>query len=201
MSEPNISLETESGGNGEYIDPASVGGNATGDGRVTDSRGDEFDPTIHSGGFNRDGSFRRKRGRRAGSGKTSQKARADIKEAAEILTKGLLISHAALAAVSKTPELVLDEPEAQALAESGLTLLELYDIRPDPKVEAAIAFAGVLGMTYGTRIVAIRARRAQEKKEEKPGVAGVYDTNGFAAGTTTWEPGKPEWPINGAAAN
>lgn len=109
-----------------------------------------------------------------------------------MLTRGLLIFHATLAAVTKTPELELDEEEAKGLSESGLNLLSLYDIRPDPKIEAAIIFAGNVGFVYGSRIVAIRARKAQEAKEQTEGVAGVYHADGSAAGTTEY---RPEWPI------
>jgi hypothetical protein len=98
-----------------------------------------------------------------------------------------------MAAMTQTPELVLDGDEAQGLAESGLTLAAMYDITPDPKLQAAILFAGQVGMIYGTRIVAIRARKSQAKKEKEPGTAGVYGPNGEAMGTTTFT--ADEWPI------
>ena len=98
-----------------------------------------------------------------------------------------------MAAMTKTPELVLDGEEAQGLAESGLTLAAMYDITPDPKLQAAILFAGQVGMIYGTRIVAIRARKSQEKKERQPGTAGMYDADGNPIGTTTFA--AEQWPI------
>jgi hypothetical protein len=103
-----------------------------------------------------------------------------------------------MAAMTKTPELVLDGEEAQGLAESGLTLAAMYDITPDPKLQAAILFAGQVGMIYGTRIVAIRARKSQEKEERRKGTAGMYDSDGNPIGTTTYsaEPGAQEWPLN-----
>jgi hypothetical protein len=115
-----------------------------------------------------------------------------------MLTKGLLVFHTTLAAMTNTPELILDEAEASGLSESGLTLMSLYDIKPDPKVEAALLFAGNIGLVYGSRIFAIRARKAQEAAEKKPGVAGVYDENGNAAGTTTYATDtapRVEWPF------
>lgn len=98
-----------------------------------------------------------------------------------------MLFHASLAVMTQTPELALDETEADGLSKSTLNLLALYDIRPDPKVEAAIMLAGQIGLVYGTRIVAIRARKAQEVRE-KPGTAGVYTAEGFAAGTTDYGP-------------
>lgn len=98
-----------------------------------------------------------------------------------------------MAAMTKTPELELDSDEAKGLAESGLTLAAMYDITPDPKLQAAILFAGQVGMIYGTRIVAIRARKSQEKEERRKGSAGVYGPDGTPVGTTTYS--TAEWPI------
>ncbi len=103
-----------------------------------------------------------------------------------------MIFHMSLAAITKTPELQLEEAEAKGLSESGLTLLSLYDIRPDPKIEAAILFAGQIGLVYGTRIVAIKARKKQEKKEKQPGTAGMYGPDGSPLGTTTFTTVPPE---------
>jgi hypothetical protein len=102
-----------------------------------------------------------------------------------------------MAAMTKTPELELDGEEANGLATSGLTLAAMYDITPDPKLQAAILFAGQVGMIYGTRIVAIRARKAHEKAQSRTGRAGVYNADGSPAGTTefTSETVSPEWPI------
>jgi hypothetical protein len=107
-----------------------------------------------------------------------------------------------MAAMTKTPELELEAEEANGLATSGLTLAAMYDITPDPKLQAAILFAGQVGMIYGTRIVAIRARKAQEKEEKRTGRAGVYTADGSPAGTTefTSETVKPEWPVEPTAS-
>lgn len=103
-----------------------------------------------------------------------------------------------MAAMTKTPEMELDSEEAKGLAESGLTLASLYDIQPDPKLQAAILFAGQVGMIYGTRIVAIRARKSQEREEKRTGRAGVYNKDGFPAGTTEFssETVNQEWPLD-----
>jgi hypothetical protein len=106
-----------------------------------------------------------------------------------------------MAAMTKTPELILDGEEAQGLAESGLTLAAMYDITPDPKLQAAILFAGQVGMIYGTRVVAIRARKSQEREEKKTGKAGVYDNTGAPMGTTDYTRTDEEWPLTEANAN
>lgn len=98
--------------------------------------------------------------------------------------------------MTQTPELILEEEEAKAVAESTLTLAAMYDITPDPKLQAMLNLAIILGTTYGTRYIAIRARKAQEKEEKKPGVAGVYGPDGEAQGTTEWRTEGAEWPVN-----
>jgi hypothetical protein len=95
--------------------------------------------------------------------------------------------------MTKTPELELEEEEAKALAESTLTLAAMYDLTPDPKLQAMMNLAIILGTTYGTRYVAIRARKSQEKEERRKGTAGVYDANGAPLGTTEY---RTEWPFD-----
>lgn len=195
-----ISLDTPN----DYIDPASVGAGSDG-GTIRDANGTEFDPTIHSSPDTRnaDGSFRRKRGRKAGSGGNGNRSRAsvhsDIKETAVFLAQGLLLFHTSMAAMTGVKELVLEDAEAQGLAESGLTLAAMYDIQPDPKLQAAILFAGQVGMIYGTRLVAYRARKSQEKEERRKGTAGMYDGEGNPIGTTSYS--AEEWPVEQTTAS
>lgn len=192
----------QAGGNSDTaIDPATaVGGigNGTSGGsdgeRITDGAGTVFDPRehIHPDKRNADGSFRRKRGRKSGSGsKARAQVYSDIEKSAEMLTKGLLLFHTSLAAMTQTPELMLAEEEAKGLSESGLTLLSLYDIRPDPKIEAAIIFASQVGLVYGTRIVAIKNRKAAEAKAKREQKATVYSADGEFQGETNFSFGPP----------
>lgn len=194
----------DTGGNSEFIDPASALGNGSGGtggsgdgGTIRDAFGTEFDAAVHSGPDKRnsDGSFRRKRGRKSGG--KSQKVPPNLEQSVEVLSRGLCIMHASLAAITQTPELVLDKTEAEGLTEATLNLLALYDLKPDPKIEAALILAGQVGIVYGTRFVAIRARKAQQRKEKEPGVAGVYTADGMAAGTTTFH----EYPVEDNLGN
>jgi hypothetical protein len=188
-------------GEGKFVDPSSAIGGGS-DGGITDSAGTRFDPARHASpdSRNKDGTFRGKRGPKRGggsSGKSRSQVHSDIKETAQFLAQGLLLFHASMAAMTKTPELELDSEEATGLAESGLTLAAMYDITPDPKLQAAILFAGQVGMIYGSRVVAIRARKAQEKEEKRKGTAGVYTKEGEPAGTTTYT-SETEWPLGEA---
>ena len=193
---PSIGTTNESGHSGEptFIDPASAagtngsGGGSDGSAVERDDTGVAFDASIHVSPDKRnaDGSFRRKRGRRAGSHKSTKKIHTNLESSIEGLTKGLAVFHMALAAATKTPELVLDEDEAKGLATATVNVLDQYDIRPDPKIEAIAALIAVTAATYIPRAAAIKMRREQEK-EEKKGQAGIYGPNGFPQGTTSYE--------------
>lgn len=197
-----ITLDVDGDGNEtQFVDPTAATGSSgngsgtdNGDGSIRDANGTEFDPErhIHPDTRNSDGSFRKRKRGRGKANQSRSSVRGDIKESAAMLTRGLMIFHTSIAALTKTPELVLDEAEASGLSESGLTLLSLYDIKPDPRVEAAILFAGQVGLVYGTRIVAIRARKSQEKAERRKGTAGMYDAAGNPIGTTEY---RNEWPV------
>ncbi len=99
--------------------------------------------------------------------------------------------HSAMATGLETPELALSPQEAESLASSGLTFLAQFDVKPNPKVTAGIVFASNVAAIYGTRIAAIRIRKAQEAKERQAGTAGVWGPNGEAQGTTTFTENPP----------
>jgi hypothetical protein len=78
-----------------------------------------------------------------------------------------------IAAATKTPEMVLQDAEASNLAAATANVLEEFDIRPDPKIEAVIGLVTAASMIYGPRIYLITERkkreaveRAQKKNEE-----------------------------------
>ena len=53
------------------------------------------------------------------------------------------------------------------LAAASVNLMEAYDIRPDPKVEAAIGMAVAVGTVYGPRVISIRVRKNKERQERR----------------------------------
>lgn len=144
------------------------------DGGSSDDNGD-FDPSIHVGRDKRnaDGSYRRKRGRRKGSG-TSEKGtqkRGSIPhvDAINALTNALIVVHAGVSAMTKTPELALEKDDATTLARATANVLEQFDITPDPKVTAVVGLVMACGTVYGPRIYLIRERlisEARAKQEE-----------------------------------
>jgi hypothetical protein len=93
--------------------------------------------------------------------------------------------HSGIAAMTGTPELELDKAETDMLAQASANVLAQFDIAPDPKTQAIIGLLMACGAVYGPRVVVIRTRKSQERKEEK-GEAGIYNANGLAMGTTTF---------------
>lgn len=130
--------------------------------------GAEFDPDIHIGRdkLNADGSYRRKRGRKSGATAARSRSKADNQASIDGLTRVLSILHVGLASVSKTPELVLQDDEATMLAASTARVLEEFDIRPDPKIEAIIGLVTACGIVYGPRVYMITERKKREREDK-----------------------------------
>lgn len=100
-----------------------------------------------------------------------------------------MIVHAGLAGVTSTPEMVIDESEAEMLARASANVLEQFDLKPDPKTQAIVGLVLAAGTVYGPRVYLINQRKAQEKRESAAnktgaGTAGIYDANGNPVGTT-----------------
>lgn len=169
------------------IDPASIDG--SGGGNPGGSDGEQFDPAIHVGPDKRnaDGSYTRKRGRKAGSNSNRanpRKAAADLGTSIEALSKTLVIIHTGIAGVTNIPEIAIDKAEGDMLANATANVLAQFDITPDPKTQAIIGMIMACGAVYGPRVMLYRMRQAQERKEAEPGTAGVYDASGNPVGTT-----------------
>lgn len=74
--------------------------------------------------------------------------------------------HAMLSAVTKVPEFVLDKQEGELLASASVDLMAQYDVQASAKAVAWSNFLGVVGMVYGTRLIAARARKATAPKTQ-----------------------------------
>jgi hypothetical protein len=103
-----------------------------------------------------------------------------------------VILHTGIAGISNTPELVIDEDEGRMLAAATANVMEEFDLKPDPKVQAIVGLVVAAGTVYGPRTVLIQMRKAQEKREKAAGsngagTAGVYNADGSAAGTTDFQ--------------
>ncbi len=145
--------------------PSFLGGSGSGD---SGGNGGEFDPAIHVGRDKRngDGSYTRKRGRKSGGDNSSPRranTRADFAASVDMLTKALAIVHVGIASATRSPEFLLDDSEAKALAEATSNVLVQFDIRPDPKIEACMTLIMTAGTIYTPKIYFARERRKAEK--------------------------------------
>lgn len=136
-----------------------------------DSAGNAFDASIHSGGRNANGEWRKRRGRKSAGTSSAGVSRKKAGNSASLdaLTNTLIIVHAGIASATKVPELSIEEDEAKVLATAVASVLEEFDIQPDPKVQAIVGLVVAAGSIYGPRMYLIRERKkAQRKVKEKP---------------------------------
>lgn len=154
-------------GGDNFTDPASLSGSGTNGDSGTDSgTGDDYDRDA-SGTVrrNKDGSPRRKRGRKAGTVRSPSSHSSNLKGSVDALSGVLLIIHAGLAGVTNTPELVIDKEEGDKLASATVPVLDLLDFAPDPRFIAVFGLLAAGAQVYGPRIYLIRHRMQQEKDD------------------------------------
>lgn len=102
--------------------------------------------------------------------------------------------HMMLAQAAATQEFALSEPESKALAESVRGVLAFYPTSViDPKTIAWVNLAICAGGIYGTRILAIRARKRRKEREEKQQPQNVVPIGG----TPLNSPIPPVWKGKG----
>lgn len=85
----------------------------------------------------------------------------------------LLSLHAAIAGVTKLPELALSEPEASALSSAAIEVANLYNLSADPRLIAWSNLTMVAAMVYGTRFMAIRERQRKEHESRHAKVSPI----------------------------
>lgn len=181
---------------GASIDPATIANNGGGSGGTGGGNGgsgtdDDFvrdaDGNIKR---NKDGTPRRKRGRKAGSGNSQspRKTGADLKGSIDTLSRTLAMLHLGVAGVTKTPELELDTAEADMLANATVNVLREFDITPDPKTEAIFGLIIAASTVYGPRVYVIRKRWQEEASQRLHPVTNV-DGNVIDAAFSSIAPG------------
>lgn len=145
-----------------YDDSGTTGGDNSGaDGDSSDRfERDDFGNLK----YNRDGSPRKKRGRAKGwraNGKSS-KARPNVLNVSGF-EKLLLSIHGMMAALTKTPELALEDAEAKALAEAAADVAQYYPLDIAPEIIAWINLSMVAIPIYASRVYLIVERQKAEK--------------------------------------
>lgn len=160
--------------NGNIVDAASIfdytpngdgGGFGASDGNS--GSGGNFDVTAPYG-RNKDGSPRKKRGRRAGvhypSGNgTATKAGIPAVDAIAGTLYGI---HGAIAAIAKIPELELTEEQSKQLAKATAVAAEVSGADIDPRMAAYVNLAVVALSIYGPKGLAAYARIKMERERD-----------------------------------
>lgn len=122
---------------------------------------------IIDGGTDGGGNTSRRRGRPRGS---KNGVRTDTSKTpqniAENLERLLLSVHLIGSTILHTPELALDETEANKLASAIREVSKHYNVVMNPKTLALVELSSVAAMIYGTRAVAIYKRVKDDKKTE-----------------------------------
>ena len=194
MSDGNTGVEGNTGnidGNSGPVDPVAFAAAANSGGNAgTGEDGFEYDGNGNPV-YNKDGSRRRKRGKRASGGgassarsHSSQKTAADLKGAIDVLSGTLQLLHFTAANALNIPELVLKPEEGDSLAKATTNVMEQFDLRPDPKTQALIGAICVAGSIYGPRVYLYRTRLADEARARETGEALVINPDGTTGGTT-----------------
>ena len=135
----------EPAGNGS-IDPATIGTTGAEPG------------TADSGGNSGDGSRPKRKYRKRSS------AQAGETLSVEGLAGILYSCHTMLSVITKSPELMLDEKEANAVAQASVNVSRHYGFAPSSKSVDWAHLMMTLGAVYGTRLIAIKNRKSGERK-------------------------------------
>ena len=182
VTEPSDAITPNNNGASENVagtNTAAGNGDGNGDGNV-DGR---IDPTTAFGDgisrdengnirYNKDGSPRKKRGRKPGSGgnpassganKSGGAKNSQNLTAIETLSFAINGFHIALAAFTKAPELTLEDSESDALAKSLWNVAQQFDMSPDPRIIAIAGLIATSAQIYGPRFYIIQDRRKKEK--------------------------------------
>lgn len=85
----------------------------------------------------------------------------------------ILYSHVGLAAALSAPELVLTEDEAKAITAVTVNMMEVFEVKPNPKVEAVAGFAMTVIPIYATKAFQIRNRRRKDRAAKRDPVQGA----------------------------
>ena len=135
-----------------FVDPDSAAGGNSGNGG--------------SSGTASDGGGKRKRGRPKGSGNARKTAQAS--NTINGLENILFNMHFMLAGITRVSELAIDNSEATMLAGAINNVARHYDMGATQKQLDWTNLFMAVGMIYGTRFVAIRAKRKEEPIQPSP---------------------------------
>jgi hypothetical protein len=96
----------------------------------------------------------------------------------------LFTGHTMLAAMTRVPELQLSVQESDEFAKALTTVSSFYNVEVAEKTMAWVNLAMVGGMIYGTRLVAMRQRRIEERAQRGPEPINAAKAPGAASEPT-----------------
>lgn len=174
--EPVADAAGGNGGADSSNSDTGVSGNPVIDPAAIDAAGDTGGGG--SGDANSTGKPKRKYTRRNSAGNTKASP-LNINGVENILYS----MHMMLSGITKTPELLLDKAEANAMAIAMAEVSKHYDVAVAQKSLDWANLLMVVGGIYGTRLVAIRMRNSREKelRKKNPATGMPVDTNGLSA--------------------
>lgn len=163
-------------GDFSYVDTAAIG-----EDRYTDRSGARWDPAIHATGrdggpvLTAAGTFRARRGSRGSGGSdapATPRPRPRTTSTARTIPvesyAGVLLNvHTALAAAFATPELVLEDAQAQALAQALADVQAQYGGVIDPRAQAWAQLGIVAASIYVPVAIKVRLRKQAERERAR----------------------------------
>lgn len=153
FDEPAKSSANDAGTNNGFESPENIG---AGNDYARDDNGNVI--------RNKDGSPRKRRGRKRGS--NSGKGNATNNQAINTLSQTLYILHMGIANITKFDDFKLNEKEAETLASATANVADAFDFQPDPRFQAVAGLVSVSAMIYGPRIYLYRKHLAEKDKEK-----------------------------------
>lgn len=152
--------------------PQRIAGLNVADPGLAGNADESGDRSEYTGGFNKDGSPTRKRGRKPGGGSapksgTARKSNAD-NSSVKGLEKLIYSLHMMAAAATKTPELALDNQEASMMASAISAVQNHYDFDVSEEVTIWVNLITASAAIYGPRAIVIYNRKKKEQLQKRP---------------------------------
>lgn len=129
--------------------------------------------------YNKDGSPRKKRGRKAGTTATRKSTSGDTALISSIntLAQSLQVVHMGIASFTKFDGFALSDTESVNLSKSVVNVMEQFDVTVDPRFSAIAGLVTTAGMIYGPRFYLYSEFRKEEKKKKQQEVAETSTMN------------------------
>lgn len=126
---------------------------------------------------NKDGSPRKRRGRKPGSGsggKSGARGNSTVNDGINTLSQTLLILHQGLANFMKFEDMALSEDESKSLAQATVNVMDQFDFAPDPRFTAVAGLVTTASLIYGPRYIVYKNMKKNERNKAANKDAEVF---------------------------